>query len=544
MGLNAAINATVFAGGVKDSVNNMGKEMSPHIGNEYDKTLGNNVVKVKEDFMGNTNKLNGGKNNNIVEAASYIEQMYQEKLAFEERQQFRKPNTFQRNRFDNKNFGDRGNQKRTHDSGFGGRGEGYQEITYPIVSNNPNVGPYGDSVINKQQNKVDYLPYAVVGSMAVGLGAYQAIKKHNISAPLGDVGRNIWPSIRKGLYAAPKKFIQSLPGGKITLKALKDAEKEVASLEKKTAPRVNRGRRMGAEIQGEMYSQNAQQAVDQLNNNYNATSQFNEFKQAYVDDFEDVEKIAYAHFENNKHYFKTLVKEDFLQNGIKSIPYVVAPLALSQAVNRNLKTDGSKIRTKDSVDLGGDRIVIDVPLNGLSGVEKKAYEAGELARETVKNVEHVSEKFNGRVPYETQPWGNFFKHELGRSAVKGLSYAVFPTAAVLLTKRDLRGVGESVDGNYEDHGPVKPGMARVTIEKGHDKRIGHGYDKMAKDLLDTMYKQATIGDATSAIEKSMEKTIKQSDLTSPKGKQLTDAYKRMMSYTPVNGKKLEKRMLK
>jgi hypothetical protein len=375
----------------------------------------------------------------------------------------------------------------------------------------------------------------VLGSMAVGLGAYQAIKKRNIMAPINDVKSNFWPSIRQGVYAAPKRFIETLPGGKVALKSVRTADKVIQDLARaeeragKYSNTVNKARKVNNVVD------DAQQVVDAAHNGYDATQQFNEFRQAFIDDFEDMEKVAYANYENNKHFFKTLLKEDFLQNGLRSIPYVTAPVAVSHLVGRNLKVDGSKLDDKSKFK-DNDKIVIDVPIESLS---KKASYAEEISKLTEEAV------IGGKRLHKIPTMKEFFKEEMPRAAVKGVSYAAFPTTAILLTKRDLRGMGEKINNSDStDNSPIKPGMARITIQTGTKSRTGHSYDKMAKELIDEMYKEATLGNPISHIEKGLEETIKKTDLSSSNAKQLSDAKKTLLSSMPVQGMKQKTRMIK
>jgi len=138
-----------------------------------------------------------------------------------------------------------------------------------------------------------------------------------------------------------------------------------------------------------------------------------------------------------KELLKKLVVKDFFQEGVKSIPYSVAPAVASYAVGRDLRHGGGTI--KDNYN--DDQIVIDVPLKDVPKNRQK------LASIDIPSIEKM------------------LKNDFPEKAVQGLSRAVFPTAVIALTGKNITNAMEDVRGRRQDRMPeLEEGKARVTIQ--------------------------------------------------------------------------------
>jgi hypothetical protein len=171
---------------------------------------------------------------------------------------------------------------------------------------------------------------------------------------------------------------------------------------------------------------------------------------------------------------KDIFVRDFIQEGIAAVPYMAAPATTSYMIGRDIRHGGAKI--KNTYD---DKIVIDVPTEKLKLNEKTAsYE---------KSI----------------PWGEFFKEELPRRGVQGLSRSLFPTAVVALTGRNITNAMEKVNDNNNNLPPVESGKTRIIIQTSSP--VG---EKRASEFIDELFfKTAAKSDASSDAEKDAEKTI-------------------------------------
>jgi hypothetical protein len=191
-----------------------------------------------------------------------------------------------------------------------------------------------------------------------------------------------------------------------------------------------------------------------------------------------VEKEAATKFTGyNKDFAKTILHEDIVQNGIKSLPYYAAPLAVGLVINRDIRGTGKKIRDKKGKNIN-DQVVIEVPLSELN--EKKA----------------------GYIPYK-----DFFKYEIPRAAVRSVTWALPATAIAVATGRNIKGTGEKISKD-DKMKPVEKGKARIIIETNPDNRdYAYDYDsKSASEFLDGIYKLAK-DIPSSDIEKANDKQI-------------------------------------
>ena len=104
------------------------------------------------------------------------------------------------------------------------------------------------------------------------------------------------------------------------------------------------------------------------------------------------------------------------------------------------------------------------------------------------------------------PWGKFFKEELPRRGVQGLSRSLFPTAVVALTGRNITNAMEKVNDNNNNNNnlpPVESGKTRIIIQTSSP--VG---EKRASEFIDELFfKTAAKSDASSDAEKDAEKTI-------------------------------------
>jgi hypothetical protein len=387
--------------------------------NQYDVAMNNQIQKVDNDFMGNTNALI---NKN---ATDIITELFDEKVAY----------------YDPYNNDD--------DDDDNGRDD-FKRY-------------YSDRNYNPRDLKSDgfgaYLPYAVLGSAAVDLGAYQAYKTGNIGAPLESAVQGFKKGLEKGMLAGPKKMLKSTKTGKLMLDSIGQGWKGVKKLDSDAIKAAEKARKEAERIQRE---------ADRLSR---MPKKFGKYASEEID---EMYKEAYASFDNKKQFVKTLVQEDFLQNGLKALPYATVPIALSYAVNKNLKTDNSPVRGADKNTVTpGDRIIVDVPMESLNRSKKASEYLSDLMEQE-------------KVAYEPIPWKHFFKYEMPRQAVRAASWTVLPATAIALTGRNIRGMGEKITRD-EKKGPVSPGMARITIEAGPSD---NHYDRKAALTIDEMYKEA------------------------------------------------------
>lgn len=419
--LDRALTGSFVLSGAKDGSGKFSKEIDKNQPvNKYDEILNNKIIPAKDDFMGDTNVLaNGDKM-----ASNLINELFAEKLAEEENIVSEDNHNYEINKSKPyvKSYNKPYNKPRNNAS------------PYPRNNNNTkNHSNYNSYDKDDQGN--DYLPYAILGSVAVGLGAYQAYKTKNISAPLNSIREGAKKGFQKGLLSAPKKILKSNKTSSMFLNAVKESDKSLKNLEGKG----NFQNRFAEEIIEEMYKG----AMDTSKSNY----------------------------------LKTLVKEDFVQNGIRSIPYMTVPIGLSYALNKNLKQDNNAVRgiNKDNI-TPNDRIIIDVPL---SEINKRSKKASCEINEIFKIAQEI------KPPREMKEWA---KHQLPREMVRASSWALFPSAVIAMTHRNIRGMGEKIDSKNKKLAPIEAGKARIIIEAGPPQ---NNYDyKIASQTIDRLYKQA------------------------------------------------------
>ena len=159
-----------------------------------------------------------------------------------------------------------------------------------------------------------------------------------------------------------------------------------------------------------------------------------------------------------------MLKEDVLQAGITSIPFFAAPIGVSYAINKDLKTDlrpmrGEKKKNKNP------KIVIDIPNEKIATWLPRSFKAETIGKGK-KAVTNVVHDFSSNAAHEVKPpkpgstgtsWGEFFKHKLPSSTVKSLAYLTPVAALAAITGRNIRGSGEKYD-------KVEEGKSRITIE--------------------------------------------------------------------------------
>lgn len=139
------------------------------------------------------------------------------------------------------------------------------------------------------------------------------------------------------------------------------------------------------------------------------------------------------------------------QEGLKVIPYTVAPLALGYAVDKDLKFDGSSGVRQGFHNNDSNLITVDIPTNQV-GTRK----GNQLLRQSIKD--NTTDKVAS-----AKPWGEFFAKDMPDAAVKGLATSIPLTAITMATKRNIRGRGEKL--TTTDSKPLDEGMTRVVISK-------------------------------------------------------------------------------
>ena len=176
---------------------------------------------------------------------------------------------------------------------------------------------------------------------------------------------------------------------------------------------------------------------------------------------------------------KEILRDDVLKSAKSSIINAAVPAAVSVAINRNLKTDLSKVRRKkDNNGLGAsNKIVVEVPL---SRINKKAFE--KIA---------ASSKLNSKLKRKAL--------ENARLAIRALSWTAPPTILTALTGRNVRGLFEKNNPNVNLE-PLEPGKARIIIEtnKG-DYNSHHNNSYQAY--------RAMMGKSANEVEEAVDKDL-------------------------------------
>jgi len=327
-----------------------------------------------------------------------------------------------------------------------------------------------------KKKKRNIAPY-IIGASILGAGAAEAIKTGNPLRPLrtagkalkefghklpkavlGRSGKPIFEGLRKSkqIVQDTKKFDKALHGG------------SPQNLLHYYLPGVVFGGGMGASnlavhLLGDKYFD--KKVNRKSYNNFPSPSVQIYRKRKSASDMIDnnfMEKIAQL---KGKAFAKKLFVEDFLQNSLKTIPFALTPIAVSHAMNRNLKTDFSPIRGSKAQNHNVDKIIIEVPREKLiktANVKKNFQLYKKLKGKNFKGF--TFSKFKPKADSGIESWENFAKYRVPEGMVRSLSWFGVPAAITALTGRNIKGLGEKV----KKHEDIDPDKVRITVDRGSE----------------------------------------------------------------------------
>lgn len=180
---------------------------------------------------------------------------------------------------------------------------------------------------------------------------------------------------------------------------------------------------------------------------------------------------------DKKTNLKKMFKEDFVRQGLETIPYYGAPAVAGYLISKCIAQPSSKNKTS--------KIVIDVPIEELQKADNQ------------NNIDN-SEVYK-RASEDDLSWGDWAKYKLPSKAVQGLSKNLFPAIIVAATGRNIKGNLEKVDRDRLKNNklpPQEPGKIRIVIDTNEPMDVKASY------ALDEFYKFAS--DAAKDADKKIE----------------------------------------
>jgi hypothetical protein len=257
---------------------------------------------------------------------------------------------------------------------------------------------------DEYKKKRDYMPYAILGGI-LAAGAFDAYKKKDIVAPF----RTIKHGLTNFMYEYPKKALGKTPGGRIMVGAVKAAGKEangeIRAVQK--SENIYRNKKMIDDVVGGIAAGTAFGAGDIMMHGLHDQLSGND----------NMEKKAADEYRDAKHFIKTLVKEDFLQQGLKSVPYLAAPATISYMIGKDIRRGLIPAGRNNNYE----NVVIEFPVDkdgkvspeDAAKINKKMQKtAGDEGLSSIIQDSTQVLEGNGKKFHESPTWKHFFKYEM------------------------------------------------------------------------------------------------------------------------------------
>lgn len=329
---------------------------------------------------------------------------------------------------------------------------------------------------NSDQHRKNLLPY-ILGGAIIGLGTADAIVNKDIRAPFESMKRGF----KDFAFAYPKNIIRKFKGGKAALNAMKvvknkqrvrnvgvninnqtnfDFKNELLKalkedpdfkneLNKKLRHRNLASEMLSSLLVGTTFGLGMNLGSALISNSNNEKKQMT--KQA-----------GDKNYGNLKNFAKILIKEDFLQHGIGSIPYYLGPALIAYGLNKDIRHYFQPVR---NTNIKEHQVIVDLPAKSTTDSLKSPNSSSD--NKILKKTANINENLNAANKTEkAMSWKHFFKYELPRRLVRGTSQVLIPATIVVLTRRDIRNALENIDKPHIDIERRLP-----TLPSGHRRYI-------------------------------------------------------------------------